>query len=112
MSESLSCHAGASSSARRGDERGVHQAQARRLRREPGDHLGAPSALAVEFTLKQVTDFVAADGDRKYFQEKLPEALMSAVDALDKRYDAIIVDEGQDFHGTWWEPVLCQNSAF
>ncbi len=47
-------------------------------------------------------------GDREYFEKTMPEALMAAVDKLEKRYDAIVVDEGQDFHETWWDPLqLC-----
>jgi hypothetical protein len=43
--------------------------------------------------------------DDAFFNQQLPEALMEAVDALDVRYDAIIVDEGQDFRENWWIPL-------
>jgi superfamily I DNA/RNA helicase len=36
-----------------------------------------------------------------FFNEQLPLALMEAADALDVRYDAIVVDEGQDFQEDW-----------
>lgn len=40
---------------------------------------------------------------RLFFEQELPEALMEAVDRLQHiRYDAIIVDEGQDFLEDWW----------
>jgi superfamily I DNA/RNA helicase len=44
---------------------------------------------------------------RKLFvKQQLPEALMKAVDRLQHiRYDAIIVDEGQDFREDWWIPL-------
>lgn len=40
-----------------------------------------------------------------FFRYELPEALMDALEATDKRYDALIVDEGQDFLTTWWIPI-------
>jgi hypothetical protein len=42
-----------------------------------------------------------------YFSSALPERMMEAVDRLGPRYDAVIVDEGQDFHGNWWVPLQC-----
>lgn len=43
--------------------------------------------------------------DDTFFNRQLPEALMDAADALDIRYDAIVVDEGQDFREDWWIPL-------
>jgi superfamily I DNA/RNA helicase len=40
--------------------------------------------------------------DVTYFGEELPMALMEAADQLQLRYDAIVVDEGQDFQDNWW----------
>ena len=45
--------------------------------------------------------------DSRYFDEILPEQMMDAVDRLGTRYDAIIVDEGQDFRENWWVPLQC-----
>ncbi len=42
---------------------------------------------------------------RRFFDEALPEALMKAVGQLPERYDAVIVDEGQDFKPDWWVPL-------
>lgn len=48
-----------------------------------------------------------ADPDQAFWDQRLPELLLGAVDRLpEKRYDAIVVDEGQDFLDTWWEPLL------
>jgi hypothetical protein len=41
----------------------------------------------------------------RYYNHLLPEALMSALEKLDLSYDAIIVDEGQDFLEDWWIPL-------
>lgn len=43
----------------------------------------------------------------EYFEKILPERLMEAVDHLGSQFDAIIVDEGQDFHDNWWLPLQC-----
>lgn len=44
--------------------------------------------------------------ERQLFEEILPELLMQAFERLpDERYDAIIVDEGQDFLPLWWMAV-------
>jgi len=42
-------------------------------------------------------------GDEKYyFGSVLPQALVDASTQLGPQYNAVIVDEGQDFHGSWW----------
>lgn len=43
----------------------------------------------------------------EYFDNILPERLVEAVDSLGPQFDAIIVDEGQDFHDNWWLPLQC-----
>jgi hypothetical protein len=45
--------------------------------------------------------------DSEYFERILPERLLEAVDILGPQFDAIIVDEGQDFHDNWWVPLQC-----
>jgi superfamily I DNA/RNA helicase len=40
-----------------------------------------------------------------YFNAVMPNALYEAVNQLEKRFDAIIVDEAQDFHRTYWLPL-------
>ncbi|HET7928492.1 MAG TPA: AAA family ATPase [Actinomycetota bacterium] len=41
-----------------------------------------------------------------YFEHVLPEALAEAAARLGPRYDAIVVDEGQDFREWWWPALL------
>jgi hypothetical protein len=39
----------------------------------------------------------------EYFEKELPSALMRALECLtEERFDAVIVDEGQDFAEDWW----------
>ena len=41
-----------------------------------------------------------------YFEHRLPEALAEAAVRLGARFDAIVVDEGQDFRAWWWPALL------
>jgi superfamily I DNA/RNA helicase len=50
----------------------------------------------------------AKDGEarRHFFDHDLPDALLDAIEELDDvQFDAIIVDEGQDFLKDWWFPL-------
>lgn len=47
-----------------------------------------------------------ANPDSAWYQERLPEILLEAAGRLGGCYDAIIVDEGQDFRANYWEPLL------
>jgi hypothetical protein len=48
-----------------------------------------------------------AGSERDYFDRVLPGALRDAARRLpDDRYDAIVVDEAQDFRPTYWGPLL------
>ena len=38
----------------------------------------------------------------KYFNEYYPEVLMTITEQMDEKFDAIVVDEGQDFNDLWW----------
>lgn len=42
---------------------------------------------------------------RELFDAALPEALLRATEAIADRYDAIIVDEGQDIREEWWVAI-------
>ncbi len=44
--------------------------------------------------------------ERDWFEHRLPELLEEAARALGPRYDAIVVDESQDFRAWWWPAVL------
>ena len=53
------------------------------------------------------------DGDgapsQDFWDARLPELLVEALDALpDRRFDAVVADEGQDFDDSWWSLIeLC-----
>jgi hypothetical protein len=44
--------------------------------------------------------------DRAYFEETLPELLEQAARILGPRFDAVVVDEAQDFKDLWWPALL------
>jgi hypothetical protein len=47
-----------------------------------------------------------ADDDSDYFEQVLPDLLERAARNLGPRFDAIVVDEAQDFRAWWWPAVL------
>jgi hypothetical protein len=40
--------------------------------------------------------------DEEFYRNELPEILMKTVEKIGPQFDAIIADEGQDFHENWW----------
>ena len=61
-------------------------------------HLGQQAGLPVEY------EGPGAPSD-EYF-DRLPSILLEAIGQLGPQYDAIIVDEAQDFEAEWWELLL------
>lgn len=55
-------------------------------------------------SLPQVPDHVEPGSD--YFEHQLPDLLEEAARRLGSRYDAIVVDEAQDFRAWWWPLLL------
>jgi len=52
---------------------------------------------------------------REFFHEKSPLLLMEAGEYLEEKYEALIVDEGQDFLADWWDAldgVLTDDAVF
>ena len=41
-----------------------------------------------------------------FYERTVPDALFASFDSVPKRFDAIVVDEGQDFLDSWWDPLL------
>lgn len=51
--------------------------------------------------------FVDDRGTSDFWNETAPIQLMTAIERMGQevKYDAILVDEGQDFHENWWTPI-------
>ncbi len=52
------------------------------------------------FVLRPVKD------QQELFDTVMPEMLLEAIDKIGPQFDAIIVDEGQDFKENWWLPLV------
>ena len=83
-----------------------HLAADLQTRLRPSANLDIMSFQALCYRLAQRAGMlpVRQDDDR-FFNKQLPETLMDAADALGVHYDAVIVDEGQDFRDNWWIPL-------
>ena len=76
-----------------------------------GVTIGHFHSLAATFIRQAGGEFPARDPqmpENEYWHELLPNMMLDATDKLteEQKYDAIIVDEGQDFRDTFWEPLL------
>ena len=61
-------------------------------------------ALCHKFIKLDDLEDQVGDTNANRFEETMPRLLLQAFECLeDNRYDAIIVDEGQDFRPLWWE---------
>jgi hypothetical protein len=47
-----------------------------------------------------------------FYRDVAPEKLLEGIDIIGSQYDALVVDEGQDFHESWWLPLelLCHKA--
>jgi hypothetical protein len=80
------------------------------------DRLGDVAGLSVSHFHELAHDLAKTAGtlpidpdynSGKFFDEVLPEAMSQAIAANpDMRFDAIVVDEAQDFSDTWWLPLM------
>jgi hypothetical protein len=46
----------------------------------------------------------------EFWQDEAADSLMDAIDMVPEKFDAVIVDEGQDFYPNWWMPLEMINS--
>ncbi len=51
------------------------------------------------------------NNDEEFWQEDAPELLIDAIDTIGEKFDAVVVDEGQDFHSDWWFPLEYINAG-
>ncbi|EAQ96902.1 nuclease-related domain-containing DEAD/DEAH box helicase [Congregibacter litoralis] len=68
-------------------------------------------ALCSEWVRKAGMSFSPPkNGAEQFWREKAADELMDAIDMLPERFDAVIVDEGQDFYPNWWMPLEMINA--
>ncbi len=83
-----------------------HLAADLRARLKPSPNLDIANFHALCYDLARRAGVLPVRRDNDtFFNQQLPEALMDAADALGIRYDAIVMDEGQDFREDWWIPL-------
>ena len=63
--------------------------------------------LCSDICRKAGMEFRPPEGDAGgFWRHEAPELLWEALETLpEERYDAVVVDEGQDFHPDWWDPI-------
>lgn len=71
------------------------------LSEEPNVHVAHFHGLCEELG-RRAGLAIRGKRDQAYFDTEAPEILTRAADFLKWRVDALIIDEGQDFHEHWW----------
>lgn len=46
-----------------------------------------------------------AEGQEEFWREQAPDLFLEAIERVPDRFDAVVVDEGQDFFSNWWLPL-------
>lgn len=71
-------------------------------------HVAHFHALCVELAREAGVELppVSTEPGSEYFEHQLPEALAQAAERLGPRFDAVVVDEAQDFREWWWPALL------
>lgn len=75
----------------------------------PGLHVAHFHGLCMELAQDaglDATPPTPGTPDRDWFEQRLPELLEEAARKLGPRFDAIVVDEAQDFRDWWWPALL------
>lgn len=62
--------------------------------------------MALEWCTKAKVVFPASSQNEAFWSTSAARLFENAIERLDKeRFDAVVVDEGQDFHESWWDSV-------
>lgn len=71
----------------------------------PGVEVASFHTIALKWCRQAELLSGAIPSDKAFFEDTLPDLLMEAIEKLGPRFDALIVDEGQDFRAHWWVPL-------
>jgi superfamily I DNA/RNA helicase len=62
--------------------------------------------LCADWARQAAIPFAPSEHDSdQFWQEEASEVLMDAIDMVPQNFEAVIVDEGQDFYPNWWMPL-------
>jgi hypothetical protein len=64
--------------------------------------------LCIDFCRKAKINIPTPDPHAKldnFFENELSDCLLDSLENIEERYNALIIDEGQDFHQCWWLPL-------
>lgn len=67
--------------------------------------IAAARAMTGRDLLKEAQDAYPGNGDKHLFDVQMPYALALSNEILDEKYDALVVDEAQDFSDDYWFAV-------
>ncbi|MFZ6020381.1 MAG: NERD domain-containing protein [Chloroflexota bacterium] len=62
--------------------------------------------LCTQLARRAGLGYRASRTEQEYFDHVLPDMLLESLLELGPQYDAVIVDEGQDFRDEWWEILV------
>jgi hypothetical protein len=62
--------------------------------------------LCREMAKKAGVSIRPVQDEGEFYGTVMPDAMLAAIDQLGPQFDAVIVDEGQDFRENWWLPLI------
>lgn len=65
--------------------------------------------LCHDFCKEAGIEFFPNADSEDFWRYKASDKFMEAIEAVPRRFDAIVVDEGQDFYSDWWVPLQLLN---
>lgn len=75
------------------------------LSEHPGIEVASFHTTAIKWCRQAGLLSGAIPSDPAFFEDTLPDMLLEAIEKLGPGFDAVIVDEGQDFRTHWWIPL-------
>lgn len=71
-------------------------------------------SLAINLCKQAKIDYVIPkekDKQALFWSDEAPNLFIEAASVVDANFDAIVVDEGQDFNPNWWDALQCLNDG-
>ena len=61
--------------------------------------------LGADLCKKAEIEFYPSKDHEQFWRYEAPELMLQALEKMETRFDAVVVDEGQDFYPEWWFPL-------